>query len=130
VIAQSVWRWATGWTIAILGFDSRRGVGIFLFTTASRTALGSTQPPIQWVTGALSLGVKRTGREANHSSHLVPRSKNVWSYISTPQYAFMAWCSPEAQGQLYLHLLPLTVQMAHNEDLYNFYTSTSIIRMT
>jgi hypothetical protein len=24
--------------------------------------------------------------------HLVPRSKNEWSYTSTPQYAFMAWC--------------------------------------
>jgi hypothetical protein len=23
----------------------------------------------------------------------VPRSKNEWSYTSTPQYAFMAWCS-------------------------------------
>jgi hypothetical protein len=43
------------------------GVGIFLFTTASRTALGPTQPPIQWVAGALSLGVKRPGREADHS---------------------------------------------------------------
>jgi hypothetical protein len=42
-------------------------VGIFLFTTASRTALGPTQPPIQWVPGALSLGVKRPGREDNHS---------------------------------------------------------------
>jgi hypothetical protein len=29
---------------------------IFLFTTASRTALGTTQPPIQWVPGALSMG--------------------------------------------------------------------------
>jgi hypothetical protein len=29
------------------GFDSRQGLGIFLFTTASRSALGSTQPPIQ-----------------------------------------------------------------------------------
>jgi hypothetical protein len=55
-------RWATGWTIWILGFDSRRRLGIFLFTTASRTALGPTQPPIQWVPGALSLGVKRPGR--------------------------------------------------------------------
>jgi hypothetical protein len=43
------------------------GLGIFLFTTASRTALGPTQPPIQWVPGALSLGVKRPGREADHS---------------------------------------------------------------
>jgi hypothetical protein len=32
--------------------------------------------------------------------HLVPRSKNEWSYTSTPQYTFMAWCSVEAQGQL------------------------------
>jgi hypothetical protein len=31
------------------------------------TALGPTQPPIQWVPGALSLGVKRPGREADHS---------------------------------------------------------------
>jgi hypothetical protein len=64
---QSVQRWATGWTIGVLGFDSRRGLGIFLFTTASRTALGPTQPPIQWEPGALSLGVKRPGREADHS---------------------------------------------------------------
>jgi hypothetical protein len=30
-----------------LGFDSQRGLGIFLFTTASRTALEPIQPPIQ-----------------------------------------------------------------------------------
>jgi hypothetical protein len=56
-----------GWTIWVLGFDSRRGLGNFLFTTASRMALGPTQPPIQWVPEALSLGVKRPGREADHS---------------------------------------------------------------
>jgi hypothetical protein len=43
------------------------GAGIFLFTTASRTALGPTQPPIQWVLATLSLEVKRPGREADHS---------------------------------------------------------------
>jgi hypothetical protein len=37
-------RWAMGWMIGVLGFDSRWGLGIFLFTTASRTALGPTQP--------------------------------------------------------------------------------------
>jgi hypothetical protein len=30
------------WTIGVLGFHSRRGLGIFLFTTASGTALGPT----------------------------------------------------------------------------------------
>jgi hypothetical protein len=68
VIAQSVKRWATGWMIGVLGFDFRWELGNFLFTTASRTALGLTQPPMQWVPGALSLGVKRPGREADHSS--------------------------------------------------------------
>jgi hypothetical protein len=49
-------------------FRFRRGLGIFLFTTAvSRTALGPTQHPIQCVPGALSLGVKRPGREVDHS---------------------------------------------------------------
>jgi hypothetical protein len=40
------------------GFESRQGLGIFLFTTVSRPALESTQPPIQWAPGALSLGGK------------------------------------------------------------------------
>jgi hypothetical protein len=39
---------------------------IFLFTTASRTALGPTQPSIQWVPEDISLGVKQPGHEADH----------------------------------------------------------------
>jgi hypothetical protein len=58
---------ATGWTIIVLGFHSQWGLGIFFFTTASRTALGPTHPPIQRVPGALSLGIKRPGREADQS---------------------------------------------------------------
>jgi hypothetical protein len=81
-----------GWTIGILGFDSRRGLRIFLFTTASRTALEPTQPPIQWVPGVLSLGVKRPRREADHSPPSRAKVKKAWSYTSTPQYVFMAWC--------------------------------------
>jgi hypothetical protein len=60
--------WAKGWTIGVLGFDSRRGLGIFLFTTASRTALGPTRSPIKRVPGVLSLEVKWQGHEADHSS--------------------------------------------------------------
>jgi hypothetical protein len=48
-------------------FDPWQGLGIFLFTTMSRMALGPTQPPIQWVPGALSLGEKWLECEADHS---------------------------------------------------------------
>jgi hypothetical protein len=54
------------------------GAGNFLFTTASRTALGPTQPPIHWVPGALSLGVKRPGRGADHSP---PSSAEVKEWV-------------------------------------------------
>jgi hypothetical protein len=37
------------------------------FSTASRPSLGPTQPPLEWVPGALSQGVKRQGHEADHS---------------------------------------------------------------
>jgi hypothetical protein len=76
--------WATGWKIGVLGFDSWWGLGIFLFTTMSRLALGLTQPPIQWVSGEISLGVKRPGREADHSPPSSAEVRNAWSYTSTP----------------------------------------------
>jgi len=66
-------------------------MGIILSHTMSRPALGPTQPPIQWVRGALFLGVKRPGREADHSPPSSAEVKNAWSYTSTPQYVFMAW---------------------------------------
>jgi hypothetical protein len=43
-------------------------------------------------TGAYSLGVKWPGREADRSSLSSAEVKNAWSYTSTPQYFFMAWC--------------------------------------
>jgi hypothetical protein len=60
-----VQRWPTGWIIE--GFESWQGLGIFLFTIASRAALGPTQPPSQWVPGVLSVGVKRPVCAADHS---------------------------------------------------------------
>jgi hypothetical protein len=39
--------------------------GLDSSTTASRPALGPIQPPIQWVPGALSLGVKQLAREGS-----------------------------------------------------------------
>jgi hypothetical protein len=42
--------------------------------------------PLQFI--ALSLGVKRLGRETNHSPPPSAEVKNVWSYTTTLQYAF------------------------------------------
>jgi hypothetical protein len=62
----------------------------FLFSTSSRPALGPTQPPIEWVPGALSPGVKQTGHEADHSPPASAEVKKTWIYTSTPPYASMA----------------------------------------
>jgi hypothetical protein len=71
------------------GFDSRQDK-IFLFSTASRPALGPTQPPIQWAQRVISPGVKRQRREADHSPLTSAEVKNTWNYTSTPPYTFMA----------------------------------------
>jgi len=47
--------------------------------------------PIQRVLGALSLGVKRLWREADHSLPSRAEVKSAWSYTSTPKSVFMAW---------------------------------------
>jgi hypothetical protein len=65
---------ALGYGLDDRGFESRQGLGIFLFTTASRLALGPTQPPIQLVQGALSLGIKWLEHEDDHS---LPSSAEV-----------------------------------------------------
>jgi hypothetical protein len=77
-----------GWS----GFRVPVGARHFFFTTASRPALGPTQPHVQWVPEALSLEVKRPGRGADYSPKSSAEIKNAWSYTSTPQYTSMAWC--------------------------------------
>jgi hypothetical protein len=99
-------------------FESRQGLGIFLFIPASRPDLVPIQPPIQWVTGPLSLGVKRQGMNPTTHLHLVPRLKNTWGYTSTPQYAFMAWCSVTVTGTT----LPLPFYRTYLETASSIHT--------
>jgi hypothetical protein len=54
----------------------------FLLSTSSGPVLGPTQPPKQWVQGALSPGVRRPGFEADHSPPTSVEVKNTWIYTS------------------------------------------------
>jgi hypothetical protein len=72
------------------GLNDRRSIpdtgrGFFHQVSASRPALGPTQAPIEWVPGALSLGVKR-GRGVMLTTHplLVLRLRKSRSYTSSP----------------------------------------------
>jgi hypothetical protein len=86
------------------------GLGIFLFITVSRTALGSIQPPIQWVPRALSLGVKRPGCELTTHLHLVPKSRMPGAIHPLTQYAFMAWCLVKNRDKFTFYLIPLVIE--------------------
>jgi hypothetical protein len=69
-----------------------------------RLAVGPTQPPIQWVPGALFLGIKWWGHEADHSPPCSAEVKNAWSYTSTPPiqlHGVMLSLKNKAHGQLY-----------------------------
>jgi hypothetical protein len=74
---------AAGYGLDDRMFGVRFPAGAGDFSLRHRVQIRS-QPPIQWLPGALSLGVKRPGRETSHHLRLVPRSKNAWSYTSTP----------------------------------------------
>jgi hypothetical protein len=71
------------------GLDQGIGVQVsvggenFHFSVSSRPALGSTQPPIQWVPGALSPRVKWPGSEADHSPPTIAEVSKTWVYTST-----------------------------------------------
>jgi hypothetical protein len=80
-MAQSVWRWATGWTIGVLGFDSR-GTGNIHYRV--RSGSGSSPASYPMGTGIFPWGQNDRGVKLTTYLHLVPRSKNEWSYTSTP----------------------------------------------
>jgi hypothetical protein len=96
-----------GWVIRVWGFDSWWGLEIFLFSTMFRPTLEPTQPPIQWILGALSPGVKWLGHEADHSLPSSAKVKNMWCFTSIPVYLHGVMLSL-AQGKLYLYFAMVT----------------------
>jgi hypothetical protein len=74
-----------------------RGIGVQIpvesrVSISSRSALRHTQPPTQWVPGALSPEVKRQGRDADHSPPPSAEVKKMWIYISSSPFTFMTYC--------------------------------------
>jgi hypothetical protein len=79
---------AMGGTTEGSEFESELGEEFFLLHVV-HTVSGAHPTPIQCVPGALSPGVKRLGREADHSPPASAGVKKMWIYIFTPPYAFM-----------------------------------------
>jgi hypothetical protein len=71
-------------TLSGPAFEFRQRREFSVFTTASRPALGPSQPPVKWVLGVLTPGLKRPGCETDHSHPSITEVKNTWNYTSTP----------------------------------------------
>jgi hypothetical protein len=86
-------------------------------------------------TRSFSLGIKRPGREADHSSPSSAEVKNVWSYTSTPNTP--SWLCAQLKQRDNFNFYynnnnnnnNNNVLKLHNEELHNLYSSTNIVMM-
>jgi hypothetical protein len=77
----------------------------FSFHRLVQTGSGAHSASYPMGTGAVFLGVKRPGHEADHSPPSSAEVKNVWSLTSTLQYNFMVSCSIKSTGATLLYVL-------------------------
>jgi hypothetical protein len=92
-----------GWTTGRSGFDPRQRQKNFSSILYVQTGSGAHPTSCTMGTGGPFPGGKaRPGRDADHSPHLVPRSRMSRSYTSSPPSASMA-CSRTA---LPLNIIP------------------------
>jgi hypothetical protein len=92
-----------GWTIEVQ-FLVGAVVGLFFFTTTCRLALGPTQPSIQWVPVAFTLGVKWLGYEADPSPPSSAKVKMGGAIPPLPNTS--SWLSAHL-SKIYLHGMKL-----------------------
>jgi hypothetical protein len=83
IFLYSVYIPATDWTTEESEFESR-WVQEFSFSISSRLALGPSQPPNQWVPGALSSGIKLLGCQADHWPLTTAEVKKMWASTTPP----------------------------------------------
>jgi hypothetical protein len=86
---------ATGYGLEDRGVGVRVPVGakIFSFPCRPDRSWGPIHPRFRWEQGTLSSGVKRLGREADHSSPTSAGVKKTWFYTSTLPYVSHTLCS-------------------------------------
>ena len=77
---------ATGWTVRGLNSSSE----MFSSSKNPDRLWGPSNPLFNFYVGSF-LGVKRPGREFDHSSPSSAEVKNEWSYTSAPLRTFMTW---------------------------------------
>jgi hypothetical protein len=87
-----------------------------------KTALEPAHPPSQWVQGALSLGVKRSGREADHSSPSSAEVEWVELYLHSPNI-------PSKRGAQLYHKDNFTFTFYRPEVMWKHVTYRKFVRM-
>jgi hypothetical protein len=96
--------------------------------TASRPAVGPTQPPIQWVPGTLSLRVNQPGREADHLPPSSAEVKNGWSYTSTSPIRLHGVVLSLKKAQGHLHPKKIDLKYEANLKLYLCLTKHLVLK--
>jgi hypothetical protein len=96
-------------------------------------ALGPTHPPIQWLAGALSLGVKLPGREADHSP---PSSGEVKEWVklhlhssNTPSWHGARLKKHRDSFTFYLLLVILLKGLVHHHRHHHHHHQVNIISL-
>jgi hypothetical protein len=101
--------------------------GIVLFSTVSRSALGTHQSRYPVGTWGSRTAVKLPGHEPDHSSPSSAEVKNVWLYISTPQYVFVAFCLIKHRNNFYVKLLENTRSFCPTTEYHVYIVNSEIL---
>jgi hypothetical protein len=89
---------------------------------------------MKWVPGAPPLGLKRPGREADHSPpYSAEVSNKVWGHTSNPLYASMEWSSDKrGTGETLLFIIIIIrlrlIRLFQLQSLYPYMAFPSFIR--
>lgn len=84
--------YATVWTTSEPQLHSWHKQEIFFFSEVSRSALGLSHCPIQWVLQDLSLEIKWPGQEADHYLHLFVHSLTCLHNVHR-DVTLLPWCT-------------------------------------